>query len=167
MRRCVCARVFWGVGFGARGCVVFAYGRLMRVIIIVAGAHARLQQAQLFETRRLLVQAEDDMRLHRELRDAAGARLAGVQMNGENGGRVGRGIGDAAGGGVAGDGSRSVGGGGSGSSERIAPTVSLGQFTAEEQERLSHVMGATNLDARDKSHYRAFDEVGGEWGLGG
>jgi len=81
------------------------------------------------------------------------------------GGKVGgRGGAAVAGGGGAGDGSRSIGGGGGGGSSSAAPShtaapPSLGDFTAAEYDRLSRSLPPSQLNARDKSHYRAFDEV--------
>jgi hypothetical protein len=124
-----------------------------------------------------MVEAENNLRLHRcylidvkamvskaqyfssrELHDAASARLAGVPLEQlqQLRGKAGEGVGSKS----KGDSSSS------GSSEHITSSraaavcpPSLGDFTAAEYDRLSRQIPEKRLDARDKSHYRAFDEV--------
>ena len=94
-------------------------------------------------------------RLPRELRDAAGLRLAGVPIDhatsslGSNFDR------ERAGRGAVGNQHEE-----SGISTAAALPPSLGDFTAAEYDRLSRSLPQSHFDARDKSHYRAFDEVG-------
>ena len=52
------------------------------------------------------------------------------------------------------------------SSQSEARTHVMGDFTAGEYERLSREAAEQRLDARDKTHYRAFDEVGERRGAG-
>ncbi len=64
--------------------------------------------------------------------------------------------------GKAGEGVGSKSKGESSSSSSLSAAVcppSLGDFTAAEYDRLSRQIPEKLLDARDKSHYRAFDEV--------
>ncbi len=92
----------------------------------------------------------------RELHDAASARLAGVPLEQlqQLRGKAGEGVGSKS----AGDTSSGGNSEHSSSSAAICPP-SLGDFTAAEYDRLSRQIPEKLLDARDKSHYRAFDEV--------
>jgi hypothetical protein len=90
------------------------------------------------------------MFVSRELRDAAAARLAGVPLEDGVRGNV-----------VEGDRGAAAGGGSSSLHPAFPP--SLGDFTSSEYDRLSRENAEKRLDAREKSHYRAFDEVC--WGV--
>ena len=61
--------------------------------------------------------------------------------------------------GNAAEGDRGAGAGSSSSSPHPAFPPSLGDFTCSEYDRLSRENPDKRLDAREKSHYRAFDEV--------